>query len=90
MTLIGNTDSEIANASQLMSVFTRELLPELQEQLPDVCLIWRPAGIVGRNGIVDGLFSPAGAVSAGIYAILSYQFESWLEPSTGCLRFPWR
>ena len=36
VTLIGNTDSEIANASQLMSVFTRELLPELQEQLPDV------------------------------------------------------
>jgi len=79
VTLIGNTDSKIVNSSQLMSVFSREFLPELQEKLPDVQVSFggqrESTGETGSSMIylfLLGLF--------GIYAILSYQFESWLEP----------
>lgn len=79
VTLIGNTDSELVNASQLMSVFTRELLPDLHEQLPDVQVSFggqqESSDETGSSMVylvLLGLF--------GIYAILSYQFESWLEP----------
>ena len=79
VTLIGNTDSKIVNSSQLMSVFSREFLPKLQEQLPDVHVSFggqrESSDETGSSMIylfLLGLF--------GIYAILSYQFESWLEP----------
>ncbi|EMI53220.1 efflux RND transporter permease subunit [Rhodopirellula sallentina] len=79
VTLIGNTDSEVVNSSQLMSVFARDFLPELEEQLPDVDVSFggqREASDETGSSMVYlfllGLF--------GIYAILSYQFESWLEP----------
>lgn len=79
MTLVGNTDSAIVNSSQLMNVFTREFLPELQEKLPDVHVSFggqrESSDETGSSMIylfLLGLF--------GVYAILSYQFESWLEP----------
>lgn len=79
VTLIGNTDSDIVNSAQLMRVFSREFLPELQKQLPDVHVSFggqREASDETGSSMIYlfllGLF--------GIYAILSYQFESWLEP----------
>ena len=79
VTLVGNTDSAIVNSSQLMSVFTREFLPKLQEKLPDVHVSFggqrESSDETGSSMIylfLLGLF--------GVYAILSYQFESWLEP----------
>ena len=79
VTLIGNTDSDVVNASQLTSVFSREFVPELAKKMPNVQVKFggqressdETGASMGRLFLL-GLF--------GIYAILSYQFESWLEP----------
>ena len=79
VTLIGNTDSDVVNASQLTSVFSREFTPELKEKLPDVQIKFG-----GQRESSDETGSSMGRLFLlglfGIYAILSYQFESWLEP----------
>ena len=79
VTLIANTDSDVVNSSQLTSVFSREFVPELKEKLPNVRVSFGgqressdEAGSSMMRLFMLGLF--------GIYAILSYQFESWLEP----------
>lgn len=79
VTLIGNTDNKIVNTSQLMGVFNREFLPELKRTFPEVRVSHggesESSGETGTSMLylfLMGLF--------GIYAVLSYQFESWLEP----------
>ena len=79
VTLIGNTDSDVVNASQLTSVFRKNFFPELKKKLPNVRIAFggqRESSDETGSSMLGlfmlGLF--------GIYAILSYQFESWLEP----------
>lgn len=79
VTLVGNTDTQAVNAAQLMGVFRRECLPGLQETYP---------GLTVSLGGQSEASSETGTSMAylflmglfGIYAILSFQFESWLEP----------
>ena len=79
VTLVGNTDTDLVNTSQLMGVFQRECLPELQKEFPGLHVsLGGQSEASSETGnsmaflFLMGLF--------GIYAILSFQFESWLEP----------
>ncbi|WP_425398477.1 efflux RND transporter permease subunit [Aeoliella sp.] len=79
VTLVGNTDNQVVNTAQLMGVFRRECIPELKAAFPDLQVsLGGQSEASSETGtsmmylFLMGLF--------GIYSILSFQFESWLEP----------
>ncbi|MCP4111030.1 MAG: efflux RND transporter permease subunit, partial [Desulfobacteraceae bacterium] len=79
VTVQGNIDPKIANAAELIRIFRKELLPEIEKQFPSVRVAVegesKESGKTGasmRNGLAVGLI--------GIFILLSFQFRSYVEP----------
>ncbi len=79
VTLIGDIDPNVVNNSQLMSLFETEKIPQLQKDFPGVhCNL---EGESAESADTQSSMLAAFALGLlGVYAILCYQFESWLEP----------
>ena len=79
VTLIGDTDSRIVNTSDLISLFRSESLPQIQSNFPNVTV--SVAGESAESAETGTSMVWAFIMGCfGIYAILSFQFQSWLEP----------
>ncbi len=79
VTLTADTDTEVVNTTKLMREFQSELMPKLLSQHRDLKVSLggesersSETGSSMASLFLLGLF--------GVYAILSFQFESWLEP----------
>ncbi|QDV83596.1 efflux RND transporter permease subunit [Planctomycetes bacterium TBK1r] len=79
VTLIADTDTDTVNTTNLMREFQTRLLPELESKYSDLKItLGGEAERSSETGssmawlFLMGLF--------GVYAVLSFQFESWLEP----------
>ncbi|MCP4345232.1 MAG: efflux RND transporter permease subunit [Desulfobacterales bacterium] len=79
VTVQGNIDPKIANSAELIRIFRKELLPEIEKQFPSVRVAVegesKESGKTGasmRNGLAVGLI--------GIFILLSFQFRSYVEP----------
>jgi len=79
VTIIGEVDTHLANASEINDAFKAELLPELKRRYPGIRISYE--GEVKEsattqnsmaNGFIIGLLA--------IFAILSLQFKSYIEP----------
>lgn len=87
VTVSGAIDRERANLAQLMARFADEAVPELEAEYPDVRLeiggeVEDSAETMGSmtRGMVLGLFA--------IFALLSLQFRSYIEPLVVMLAVP--
>jgi hydrophobic/amphiphilic exporter-1 (mainly G- bacteria), HAE1 family len=87
VTVSGSIDREQANLAQLMARFAEDAVPELEAEYPDVQLeiggeIEDSAETMGSmtRGLALGLF--------GIFALLSLQFRSYVEPVVVMLAVP--
>ncbi|MCA9652070.1 MAG: efflux RND transporter permease subunit [Myxococcales bacterium] len=87
VTVSGAIDREQANLAQLMARFAAEGIPEIEAELPDVSIelggeIEDSDQTLGSmaEGMVLGLFA--------IFALLSLQFRSYLEPLVVMLAIP--
>ncbi|TWT81469.1 Toluene efflux pump membrane transporter TtgB [Planctomycetes bacterium CA13] len=79
VTLIADTDTDVVNTTNLMREFQTQFMPELVSKYDDLKItLGGEAERSSETGssmvslFLMGLF--------GVYAILSFQFESWLEP----------
>ncbi|MDA1014406.1 MAG: efflux RND transporter permease subunit [Planctomycetota bacterium] len=87
VTLIGDIDPKVTNTIALIQKFEQEKLPEIAEQHPGVGVLIegesQEAAITNasmRRAMVIGLL--------GMFLLLSFQFESWLEPLVVMVTIP--
>ncbi|MCP3889408.1 MAG: efflux RND transporter permease subunit, partial [Desulfobulbaceae bacterium] len=79
VTVTGDIDTAIANASEVIKHTRVNFLPELAEEFPDVSVVLEGQEKEGKTAL-------AGMVKAfligifGVFIILSLQFKSYLEP----------
>jgi hydrophobic/amphiphilic exporter-1 (mainly G- bacteria), HAE1 family len=79
VTLIGDVDTRLANTAQLMKLFSVEKLPELAEQFPGVRVnIEGESAETGETQL--SMFRALMIGLIGVFVLLSFQFESWIEP----------
>ncbi|MBB3207774.1 multidrug efflux pump subunit AcrB [Rhodopirellula rubra] len=79
VTLIADTDTDVVNTSNLMREFRAELVPELVSKHSDLMVTL--GGEAERSSETGNSMASLFLMGLfGVYAILSFQFESWLEP----------
>lgn len=79
VTLIGEVDTRVANTASLMGLFRRNAIAEIQQQHPNVIVqIEGESQESAETG--NSLLQAFVLGMIGVFAILSYQFESWTEP----------
>ncbi|QDV63071.1 efflux RND transporter permease subunit [Crateriforma conspicua] len=79
VTLIGEVDTRVANTAALMGLFRREAIPEIEKQHPTVRI--QIEGESQESAETGNSMLQAFVLGLiGVFAILSYQFESWTEP----------
>jgi multidrug efflux pump subunit AcrB len=87
VTLRGDTDLRKINTRELMERFTDELLPELNAPHPEVMIAI--AGEIEESRKTLGSMLSAFFIGLlGIFALLSFQFRSYIEPFTVMLAIP--
>ena len=79
VTLIADTDTDLVNTTNLMRAFTTDFVPQLNAKYKGLTVsLGGEAERSSETGSsMAGLFLLG---LFGVYAILSFQFESWLEP----------
>ncbi|MDA7746569.1 efflux RND transporter permease subunit [Psychromonas sp.] len=87
VTVMADVDSSKANSSEIVSNMRRDFIPELQQQFPGLKVDFEGSakesaktGSSLMKGFMIGLF--------GLFAILSFQFRSYLEPFVVMLAIP--
>jgi len=87
VTVQGNIDAEMTNAAELISMFEKELLPEIREEYPSLRFDTEgeskesaKTGKSLRRGFIIGLI--------GVFILLSFQFRSYVEPFVVMLAIP--
>ncbi len=79
VTLIADTDTDRVNTTNLMSAFKTEFLPELNSKHTGLTVTL--GGEAERSGETGSSMASLFLLGLfGVYAILCFQFESWLEP----------
>ena len=79
VTLIADTDTQVVNTSNLMREFKTKLMPELEAKYSGLKVSL--GGEAERSSETGSSMASLFLMGMfGIYAILSFQFESWLEP----------
>lgn len=79
VTIEGDVDTRLGNAAQIRNAFISEELPGLLEGFPGVRVaIDGEAEDIGKTQSSMGNAAVIGLL--GIFAILSFQFRSWIEP----------
>ncbi|EMI22972.1 RND transporter, HAE1/HME family, permease protein [Rhodopirellula maiorica SM1] len=79
VTLIGEVDTRVANTASLMGLFRRNAIAEIRQQHPNVSV--QIEGESQESAETGNSMLQAFVLGLiGVFAILSYQFESWTEP----------
>ena len=79
VTVRGDLDDEIANASEIIGDTRARFLPQLQEQFPDIEVALE--GQAKESAATGGsMLRGFGLGLLGIYMLLAFQFRSFLEP----------
>jgi multidrug efflux pump subunit AcrB len=79
VTLIGEVDVRVANTASLMRTFRQQGAPAIAENYPDIQI--QVEGESKESSKTRTSILAAFSLGLiGVFAILSYQFESWLEP----------
>ncbi|WP_404308295.1 efflux RND transporter permease subunit [Neorhodopirellula lusitana] len=79
VTLIGEVDTRVANTASLMGLFRRNEIAEIEQQHPNVQV--QIEGESQESAETGNSMLQAFVLGLiGVFAILSYQFESWTEP----------
>jgi multidrug efflux pump subunit AcrB len=87
VSLRGDTDTRLTNTDELLERFTAELLPQLRERHPDVSVAI--GGEAEETAQTMGSMSSALIIGLlGVFALLSFQFRSYIEPITVMLAIP--
>lgn len=87
VTLIGDVDTRVTNTARLISLFEREKMPELQEQQPDMKILIE--GEHQESGETQASMRRAMLIGLiGVFILLSFQFESWIEPLIVMIAIP--
>lgn len=87
VTVRGELDVRRANTADLLGLFQREFLPELQARYPDMLVSFE--GEVKEAGATQKSMMRAMLVGLiGVFCLLSFQFRSYLEPFTVMLAIP--
>ena len=87
VTVTGDIDTEVANASELMSRFEAELVPELEERYPS--LVFEVGGQTEESAkTARSMLTALGIGLFGVFFLLSFQFRSYLEPLVVMLAIP--
>ncbi|MBB1488527.1 efflux RND transporter permease subunit [Oceanospirillum sediminis] len=87
LTIMGNVDNNKANSTEILNAFTQHMKPELERRYPGLKVSLQGSaeetsktGQSFAKGFIVGLF--------GLFAILSFQFRSYLEPFVVMLAIP--
>ncbi|WP_299493769.1 efflux RND transporter permease subunit [uncultured Shewanella sp.] len=79
ITILGDVDNNVTNGKQVLAQFSQDLIPELNKAFPDVRVSLEGAtketAKTGKSFAIKfliGIF--------GLFAILSFQFRSYIEP----------
>ncbi|RJG48153.1 efflux RND transporter permease subunit [Motilimonas pumila] len=87
VTVMADVDNHIANGAEILTKVRRDFLPQLITQIPGLRIDYEGAaketektGASLQKGFTIGLF--------GLFAILSFQFRSYLEPTVVMLAIP--
>lgn len=87
VTVRGDIDSQVANTANILGLLKRDYLPELQQSYPDVQFAFegeaKEAEITQRSMMIAMLVG-----LLGVFALLSFQFRSYLEPFAVMLAIP--
>ncbi len=87
VTVRGELDVRRANTANLLGLFQREFLPELQLRYPDMRVSFE--GEVKEAGATQKSMMRAMLVGLiGVFCLLSFQFRSYLEPFVVMLAIP--
>jgi len=87
VTLRGDTDLQKINTLELMEKFSEDLLPRLRSEYPELSIAI--AGEIEESGAtLDSMLSALMLGLLGIFALLSLQFRSYVEPFTVMLAIP--
>ncbi len=87
VTVTGDIDTAVANASELMSRFEAELLPDLKERYPG--LAFEVGGQTEESAkTARSMLTALGIGLFGVFFLLSFQFRSYLEPLVVMLAIP--
>ncbi|MCB9754496.1 MAG: efflux RND transporter permease subunit [Myxococcales bacterium] len=87
VTVTGDIDTQLANASELMRRFRAELLPELTTRYP--ALQFEIGGQTEESGkTARSMLTALGTGLFGVFFLLSFQFRSYLEPLVVMLAIP--
>ncbi|WP_404308803.1 efflux RND transporter permease subunit [Neorhodopirellula lusitana] len=79
VTLIADTDTDLVNTTKLMQAFQADFVPELKSKHPELTVTL--GGEAERSSETGSSMASLFLLGLfGVYAILSFQFESWLEP----------
>ncbi len=87
VTVSGDIDTAVANAGELMSGFTEELLPQLTEHYPG--LAFEVGGSTEESAKTGrSMMTALGIGMFGVFFLLSFQFRSYVEPLVVMLAIP--
>lgn len=87
VTLIGEIDTRVTNTAQLMRQFQQEIIPELKsEQEGVVVSVEGESQEAGETQ--QSMFRSMLIGLLGVYVLLSFQFESWIEPLIVMIAIP--
>ncbi|MCG8448469.1 MAG: efflux RND transporter permease subunit [Pirellulales bacterium] len=87
VTVRGDLDSRRANTANLLALFKREFVPELQSRYPDLHVAFE--GESKEAATTQQSMMRAMLVGLiGVFCLLSFQFRSYLEPLTVMLAIP--
>ena len=79
ITIQGNLDTEVGNATEILADTQARFLPQLQERFPDIKVIFE--GETQENAKTAASMLRAVAIGLiGIFVVLSFQFRSYREP----------
>ena len=87
VTITGDLDTKVANASELMRRFETELVPTLQESYPG--LRFEVGGQTEESQkTARSMLSALGLGLFGVFFLLSFQFRSYIEPMVVMIAIP--
>jgi hydrophobic/amphiphilic exporter-1 (mainly G- bacteria), HAE1 family len=79
VTLIGEVDTRVLNTSRLMKQFEQDIIPKLNKQFPDVQILIEGESQESQDTQASMLRAALIGL-IGIFILLSFQFQSWIEP----------
>ncbi len=87
VTVTGDVDTRLANASQIISDMRQKFLPILQKELPNIKVITEGQEKETQESM-GGMLKALLIGVFGVFCILSFQFKSYIEPMVVMVTIP--